>query len=93
MARGWGRFIFFERLGVIRLVCHPWVFGFNGYGDWVCLTVQETVHAILVDLHRFMGPIPRWGDVKEPQLSCRWVKRAFTLTKPRLDRGAMVRGH
>ncbi|CAL8133922.1 unnamed protein product [Prunus armeniaca] len=40
-----------------------------------------------------MGPIPRWGDVKELRLSCRWVKRAFTLVEPRLDRGVVVRRH
>ncbi|CAL8168946.1 unnamed protein product [Prunus armeniaca] len=40
-----------------------------------------------------MGPVLRWSDVKESRLSCLWVKRAFTLAEPRLDWGAVVRGH
>ncbi|CAL2271720.1 unnamed protein product [Prunus armeniaca] len=46
-----------------------------------------------LDLRRFIGPVLRWSDVKEPRLSCLWVKRAFTLAEPRLDWGAVVRGH
>ncbi|CAL9019061.1 unnamed protein product [Prunus brigantina] len=71
------------------LPCLPRLLLLKVCWDRVRLMVQETVPAILVDLHQFMGPILRWGDVKEQQLSCLWVKRAFTLAEPRLDRGAI----
>ncbi|CAL2256860.1 unnamed protein product [Prunus armeniaca] len=51
------------------------------------------VSAISVDLHRFMGPVLRWGDVKEPRLRCLRMEGVFTLAEPRLDWGTMTGVH
>ncbi|CAL8134763.1 unnamed protein product [Prunus armeniaca] len=63
----------------------PWVLKINGDRNRFLLTVQETVSAISIDLHWFMGPVLRWGDLKEPRLGRLRMEGAFTLTEPRLD--------
>ncbi|CAL9010609.1 unnamed protein product [Prunus brigantina] len=55
--------------------------------------VAATVPAISINVDWFMGPVLRWGDVKEPRLGHLRMEGAFTLAEPRLDWGTMAGVH
>ncbi|CAL2246428.1 unnamed protein product [Prunus armeniaca] len=55
--------------------------------------LRDTVPAIFVDLGRDIGLILRWGNVEKPRFGLFWMKVAFALAEPKLDRGAMMGDH